>query len=125
MDCAIIGDSIAVGVAQQRFNCTIDARVGLSSSAIAHIVGDAEVTIISAGSNDPNNPKLITNLEAIRAKRTGKVVWIIPVHPVAASSVLSVARKHQDSIVFFNPGKDKVHPKSYQTLAGYVRVYLD
>lgn len=125
MDCAIIGDSIAVGIAQQRFNCTVDARVGLSSSAIVRIVGDGDLIVISAGSNDPNNPKLISNLEAIRSKRTGKVIWIIPVHPVAAASVRLVAQKHQDMVVSFKPGKDGVHPKSYKALAGYIRAFID
>lgn len=121
MDCALIGDDIAVGLATQRFNCTIDAKVGISSAAIVGRAYDSDIMIVSAGSNDPLNKHLIDNLRAIRSKTKGQVIWIIPIHPKAAASVRFIANEFGDSVVTFTPGMDHVHPRSYSTLAADVR----
>lgn len=121
IDCIAIGDSIAVGVGQAA-HCTINAKVGASSSYIAdHIVSSSkEVAVISAGSNDPSNPKLRTNLDRIRSKITAKrVVWILPYDRKAAAVVKAVAVQHGDGYVDLSGFKtrDGVHPSSYRSVA--------
>jgi hypothetical protein len=66
-DCYIIGDSIAAGSAQAVRECSVDAKIGISSTAIIGRAHDAALVVISAGSNDPKNPRLRQNLETIRA----------------------------------------------------------
>ena len=43
IECAILGDSIAVGVAQQRAYCYRDAVVGISSQSFLKQIGRAHV----------------------------------------------------------------------------------
>ena len=120
MTCAIVGDSIAVGTAtagglsaRWRPPCIMDAKVGIPSVQVIGRVHDASLLVVSAGSNDPDNPKLADNLEAIRAKATGKVLWILPVNYRARIIVEAVAASHGDMVVAFTPGRDHVHPLSY------------
>ena len=125
IDCIAVGDSIAVGTGQA-MHCTVRAHVGWSSSKIVTLSNGvkAELCIISAGSNDPKNPKLIVNLKKIRNNLDcNKVVWIKPINSTAANAV-SAAKKGNDSVVSFTPSKDKVHPKSYSTLANSIKKVL-
>lgn len=118
IDCVAIGDSIAVGVGQA-MHCTVRAHVGWSSSKIINLTNGvkSELCVISAGSNDPNNPKLLLNLKTIRGKiDCVKVIWIQPINKKAASAVRN-AKRGGDSVVTFSPSKDNVHPKSYSALA--------
>jgi hypothetical protein len=117
MICTAIGDSIAVGYGQVA-QCTINARVGASSGEIARKARGAGFCVISAGSNDPDNPRLVDNLLAIRRKvsNCSSVVWIVPVNQRAAHAVRQVAAKFGDRAVPFKPSKDNVHPKSYVAL---------
>ena len=121
MDCVAIGDSIAVGIGQAA-GCVLNARVGASSSYVAsHVVSyDRDVAVISAGSNDPNNPSLKKNLQKIRAKIiSDRVVWILPYDRSAARIVKSVAVTHGDGYIDLGIFKtrDGVHPSSYASVA--------
>ena len=124
IECLVLGDSIAVGLGAQLRACVTDAQVGIGSAAIVGRAGPADVAVISAGSNDPHNPRLEANLRMIRAKVRGRVVWIVPQHRVAADAVTKVARFHGDQIVSFAPSQDRVHPRSYRELAASVRPRL-
>ena len=42
-----------------------------------------DVNVVSAGSNDPANPKLKTNLENIHS-RARRVIWILPIERARA-----------------------------------------
>jgi hypothetical protein len=115
--CAIVGDSIAVGVGQYMRSCRVNAKIGISSSAVIDRVDrSADVNVVSAGSNDPDNPNLRANLERIRshAKRT---VWILPVPAQARAAVEAVAAAHGDAVVSFTPSADRLHPRSEAALA--------
>lgn len=120
MDCAVVGDSIALGVGTELHRCAVNATVGIPSTDIIGRVQHANVLVVSAGSNDPHNPKLEANLRAIRARAAQKVIWISPIDPVAAAAVSRVAKLHGDTVVHFTPRPDKVHPRSYPALAGRV-----
>ena len=125
MDCIAVGDSIAVGIGTAE-HCVINAKVGASSSYIANHVmsADKKVAVISAGSNDPTNPKLMNNLSAIRAKVSAqRVVWILPYNRKAAAVVRSVAVLHGDAYIDLAGFKtrDGVHPSSYAAVAKQIK----
>lgn len=120
-DCSAVGDSIAVGLAAA-MHCVPYAKVGRSSgtqAAIMHSVS-ASLVIISLGSNDPSNPRLLQNLRSVRSKIAGKrVVWIAPFNQQAAASVFKAAAENGDGVVALSgmPSHDHVHPANYHTLA--------
>jgi hypothetical protein len=115
--CAIVGDSIAVAAGKYIPDCKVNAKIGIPSGAvIARVDPAAEINVVSAGSNDPDNPDLRANLEHIRA-RANRVVWILPIDARARAAVESVAAAHDDPIVSFSPGSDHVHPRSDSDLA--------
>ncbi len=121
MDCVAVGDSIAVGVGQAA-HCSINAKVGASSSYIAnHVVAsNKSVAIVSAGSNDPTNPHLRSNLIKIRSKlNSDRVVWILPYDRRAAKIVRSVAITFGDGYIDLSgfDTRDRVHPSSYSAVA--------
>ena len=127
MTCVIAGDSIAVGTAtaeglksSRRPPCTMDAKIGIPSAQVIGRIHGADLLVVSAGSNDPDNPKLEQNLRAIRAKATGEVLWIVPVNERAASIVKKVAAVHHDGIISFTPGRDGLHPRSYAPIIAEV-----
>lgn len=112
MTCLIAGDSIAAGIHYP--SCTVNAKIGIPSAAIVSRVSDADLVVISAGSNDPDNPHLIANLRAMRAKiKHGRALWIVPMHPKAAAAVRLVANESSDGMVTFAPARDGVHPHTY------------
>jgi|HubBroStandDraft_6_1064221.scaffolds.fasta_scaffold2372818_1 hypothetical protein len=122
--CAVVGDSIAVGVGCRMDECLTDAKGGIPSADVIARTHPADVLFISAGSNDPRNPQLEDNLMAIRAKASGAVVWIVPMAPTAAAAVGRVAAAHNDAMVKFEASTDGVHPRSYDELALSLRKYL-
>ena len=121
MTCAIVGDSIAVDQFAYFPACIHDAKIGVPSANIIGRVHSADVMVVSAGSNDPDNERLLQNLQAIRAKATGKVIWIVPLNKKAARAVLTVARDHSDSIVTFHASNDGTHPKYNGQVAAEIR----
>jgi hypothetical protein len=122
--CAVVGDSIAADLALHMQACLSDALGGIPSTNVIGRVHPADVLFVSVGSNDPNNPRLEDNLEAIRAKASARVVWILPMILPAALAVERVAARHNDPIMPFEPGPDGKHPKSYETFAAALRAFL-
>lgn len=121
IDCAVVGDSIALGVGTEMHRCVVNATVGLPSAEIIGRVQHANIVVISAGSNDARSPELENNLRAIRARAANaKVIWISPMDPRAAAAVSRVARLHGDRVIHFTPRPDNIHPRSYPTLADRV-----
>lgn len=115
--CAIVGDSIAVEAAQYLRDCKLNAKIGIPSGAvIARVDPSAEINVVSAGSNDPEEPNLRANLERIR-ERAKRTIWILPAIPSARAAVREIAARHGDAVVSFAPGGDGVHPASAATLA--------
>jgi lysophospholipase L1-like esterase len=129
LDCLILGDSIAVGVHQQRPECVSYAHGGWNSwqwnkkykDATLH----AKTVIISLGSNDH-----IWELQQLR-KRTqaDRVFWILPAGNLKASGVEItdiqhmvnlVARQYGDTVLpIIRLQKDGIHPSwaGYKELA--------
>lgn len=119
--CLIPGDSIGVDIGRSMHECVTRAKVGVPSGAIVGYAAEAAVCIVSAGSNDPVNPRLAANLEAIRARCGHKVIWVLPIHPHARSVVRVVAARHGDTVMSFAPARDNVHPRSVAPLVAQIR----
>jgi lysophospholipase L1-like esterase len=121
IECAIIGDSIALGVAKYREDCSLFATVGITSTAFekANYTPIGETTIISLGSNDAGN-----NTEAalmkLRQRLTSKrVIWIMPTaqKPQARAAIQRVADRFQDRVFELRfVSTDGIHP----TVDGYI-----
>ena len=120
--CLVLGDSIAVGIAPFKPTCVVAAKVGASS---ARILSGAPRKIfgrvyISAGSNDPLNPKLVSNLQAIRrVYPQAEVTWLAPRNSFAAQKVYQVAVQNRDKVIYLSKFKsnDGIHPKDYGQVA--------
>jgi lysophospholipase L1-like esterase len=139
LDCLILGDSIAVGTAQQRPECVAYAHGGWNSwqwnkNFITKDLS-ANTVIISLGSNDHQNVNTFKELlklrESIQAER---VYWIKPAGNLPASSVpieniqamIDIIAKNYGDVELSIPqiSKDGIHPtgQGYRELAERTRV---
>jgi lysophospholipase L1-like esterase len=92
IDCLIVGDSIAVGLQQQRPECVLVGKGGINTwqfnKNYAHKMQPAETVIISLGSNDHSGVHTFKELLTIRQRAEGKrVFWILPAGNLKASNV--------------------------------------
>lgn len=117
IDCAYIGDSIAVGLHQLDTKCAVHAKVGASTDYITkHFIGQGgkKYTIISMGSNNPYSPQNMKNAEKLRASLGTEtlVIWVLPYNRIAAGDIQIVARAYGDMWVDLSgyKSKDHVHP---------------
>ena len=132
IDCMIIGDSIAVGVAMQRKECVAYAKGGwnswqwnkdyLSEAAVNY----RETIIISLGANDHKGVKTEKELRKMRESIKGKrVFWIDPGKdrkPIPHEAMSKIAAEYRDVILsrpMNHMSSDGVHPtgKGYKLLA--------
>jgi len=125
LDCLILGDSIAIGIAQQRPECRVYAKVGINSRAWVdkNITKElsADTVIISLGSNDYKKINTLKELFTIRNVVSAKrVYWIVPaIKPEVQEMVDIVADKFEDTVIHINKvSSDGVHP----TTAEYKRL---
>lgn len=125
LECLIVGDSIAVGIAQHRPQCELVARVGITSTAwnkkFANTLAPAKHTIISLGTNDWLADKTFQEISQLRARIKGQVTWILPANNTAKQTpVVTVAQMYNDvTLVITETAKDRVHPtgQEYRRLA--------
>ena len=125
LECLIVGDSIAVGIAQHRPQCETIVQVGITSTAWnkkhLHKVPSAKHTIISLGTNDWLADKTFQEIVALRGKITGRVTWILPANNTAKQTpVVTVAQMYNDvTLVITQTSKDRIHPsgQEYRRLA--------
>lgn len=121
--CLIIGDSIALGLAialagLQPGACDVSARIGATTAAITSWVPAAyyRLAIVSAGSNDPANARLILDMRRLRSRlRANNIIWVYPRKEAPAWSVHRVALEHGDQAIGLSQllSPDGVHPRSY------------
>lgn len=132
IDCMIIGDSIAVGVAMQRKECVAYAKGGWNSwqwnkdylsKATANF---HETIIISLGANDHSGVKTEKELRKMRESIKGKrVFWIDPGKdrkPIPHEAMSKIATEYGDTILsrpMNHMSSDGIHPtgKGYKLLA--------
>jgi len=125
--CAILGDSLAAGVAAFRPDCLDDTRVGISTSAYlrAHTTRvDAETVLISLGVNDNEaDPGTADRLAGLRMRITAsRVFWILPARPDTTRQIVrDVAHAFGDRLIETRgfTGSDGLHlaPHAYRTIA--------
>jgi len=131
----VVGDSLAVGTGGQIPGAIVDAKVGISSSAVLAKASSnkqlkgADLAIISAGANDypqanggkNKNPQAtISNIQSIRsALNAKKYVWILPFNRNAAKDISSAVGGDDtvDLASVATPGPDGLHPSSYAPVA--------
>lgn len=129
LECLIIGDSIAYGIAQHRPECVAYAQVGITSGGWNNKFLsknlEAKNTIISLGTNDYSAFKTFEELYALRQNLTGNVIWILPANGMERqTAVVKVAQMFADvTLVIPELARDKIHPtnRAYKDLAQQTR----
>lgn len=110
LECLIIGDSIAVGVAMARPECVSYARGGWNSwqwnkdflaKSVEH--SPAKTIIISLGANDHASVKTEHELRRMREAIKGqRVFWIDPGQnrkPVPHAAIVRIAQEYGDTVL--------------------------
>ena len=116
LECAILGDSIAVGVSLKTPSCYRQAVGGISSQKYATAYTkniSANHVLISLGSNDAANVDTYTNLKKVRARiSNAKVTWFLSSNnKKAREDVIRLAKEYKDDVIETTLiSKDKVHP---------------
>lgn len=132
LECLILGDSIAVGVAMARPECVSYSKGGWNSRQwnkdyLAKASGwPAKTVVISLGANDHKGVKTEQELQKMRESIKGEqVFWIDPGSdrkPIPHAAIVQIAKEYGD-IVLPRPkdqmSADGVHPtgRGYKTLA--------
>jgi len=123
LSCYVLGDSIAVGTAQQLPWCWSNTHIGLNTQqALRRFtqVPRADVTVISLGIND-RGTRLPTeqNLAILRARlHSPRVIWILPPDAAKSAQILVVAGTYHDRVIDLNAPRferylshvDHIHP---------------
>ena len=131
IDCMIVGDSIAVGVANVRTECVSYSKGGINSKQwVNQNIGKtplvAKSVIISLGSNDHKHINTESELRTIRQlTKADRVYWVLPAGNLKASEVSiqyiqltikEIAREYGDIVLPISKlQKDGIHP----SWAGY------
>ena len=129
LECIILGDSIAQGIAQHRPECMVIAQKGVTSEQFKYeTINNPEFTkkiwktmVISLGTNDYHWDVTEIYLRILRERVKGDRVWWILPQPrfaKARNAVLMVADTYGDQVLEVPEkilDKDKIHP----TIAGY------
>lgn len=130
IDCLILGDSIATGVAQFRPECVMYAEKGISSrnwnNKFIMKELSANTVIVSLGSNDGDGFNSFKELLSLRQSiRAETVYWILPANkPVVREQIKIISKGFEDLILTIpEVSKDNVHPtfSSYKKLADNTR----
>lgn len=138
LECLILGDSIAQGIANYRPECIEYAQVGQNSAQANRAYRthrlNADTVIISLGTNDHRYVDTYSELIQLRERiKANKVIWIMPnaVNPnsgtnitVVRASIDSIAGAYGDSILTIpQPMADRYHPtnRGYKNLADRTR----
>jgi lysophospholipase L1-like esterase len=130
LECLIVGDSIAVGTAHFRPECTVMAQSGINSrdwnEKHYHDQLKSDTVIISLGSNDLKTLNTFREIIALRSRiKARRVFWILPANkPQKVELIRMVAAEYKDTLVPIpKVSKDRVHPttQGYQELAKSTR----
>ena len=136
LECMIVGDSIAVGVARARPECVSYSRGGWNSwqwnkDYLARSVSrPAKTVVISLGANDHKGVKTEQELRKMRESIKGnRVFWIDPGKdrkPVPHDAIVKIAQEYGDTILprpKDHMSVDGVHPTGggYKILAEQTR----
>jgi lysophospholipase L1-like esterase len=125
--CAILGDSLAAGVAAFQPDCLSDTKIGISSAAYlrAHTISiSAETVLISLGVNDSGADTGTTDrLAGLRLRiKVTRVFWILPARPETTRRIIrDIAQAFGDRLIETRgyTGSDGLHlsPSTYRAIA--------
>lgn len=125
IECLIIGDSIAQGITPYFSECESYTKIGISSynfnNTYLRKLPESDITIISFGSNPTRN--LLLELLELRKTLKGKVIWIVP--HIKQDYIKIISKEFNDTLVYFEAGKDKIHPKNIPTLVKDIKELKD
>lgn len=138
LECLIIGDSIAHGLASVRPECISMSSIGINSrewhrqfhARPAFDMAEYNTVIISLGTNDLTGSDYERWMRSIRKTANGKrVIWLLPSASKRAGqrdSVWRIAGEFGDGVLDISPltGADQIHPptvKAYEKLAEFTR----
>jgi len=138
LECLILGDSIAVGIAQQRPECVVLAKGGINSWQFNNKnitnLKSTKTAIISLGSNDHKGVRTKRELQTLREMVDAEIVfWILPHGNLKASGVdieqiqifvREIAADFRDVVLpIASISTDGIHPtsKGYKLLANQTR----
>lgn len=127
LDCLILGDSIAVGVHTQRWECTSLSKGGWNTYQWNRDYLERDLSaknvIISLGSNDHKGVRTKAELQRMREKVgvKAKVYWILPaIKPEIQQIVKDMAKEYGDIVLpIAHLSTDGIHPstRGYKDLA--------
>jgi len=139
LECLILGDSIAVGIAQQKKECVSIARVGITSHKwYSHFSENStynkkyKVVVISLGTNDYKDMSSHSTEEFlynIRKRADAQmVIWILPnpiLKPRQYKIIKDLAKEFDDKTLntLNYVGYDSIHPttEGYKELAKQIK----
>lgn len=121
LECLILGDSIASGIASHRPECMNISEIGISSEKwykqfVHKIDRPFKTVVISLGTNDWKTRTTAESLYDIRNKiKANLVIWILPsttLKPTQRSIVKEIANEFNDKILDISTkvGYDGMHP---------------
>lgn len=119
MTCAIIGDSIAVGLALAAPYCEHHARVGITSAQFINTYVEevkADTVVISLGANDvPARVGIVSeyfNFKELRERITAKTVyWLMPAEFIESHVAIKlIANDFGDNVIDMRNYSPRLHP---------------
>jgi len=117
LDCILLGDSIALGLAQARPGCNVVAVSGITSERYVQTflaTRRARTVIISLGVNDGDGVATAHNLRRLRGTVSADIVyWLLAGgNPRTRDAVRSVASRYGDRLIDVAPlaGPGHIHP---------------
>lgn len=133
LECLIIGDSIASGIASVKPDCVRMTEIGINSADWYkknhnRPLFDMETykyVVISLGSNDQDEKSYDWMRKTRKLIKEGRIIWILPSKEVKTKQydvVQRIASEFGDYIMDISDkvGKDKIHPptvRAYEEIA--------
>lgn len=134
IECLVMGDSIAVGIGQHRSDCSIVAKVGITSKKWFYTYHETitkhnyKSVYISLGSNDNWNDTSDALYAIRKSIKADKVYWILTsptLKPVQRAIIKEIASEFRDATVDISEhiSKDGIHPTGvgYKTVANKLK----
>ena len=136
LECMILGDSTAIGIAQHKPECAVIARVGITSenwyknfNTNPNTKNNYKIVVISLGNNDYKNTTA-ESLYNIRKHINADIVfWIAPsltLKPIQRLLVRELANEFKDKVIESHPyiGYDGIHPNQngYKQLSSKIKL---
>lgn len=124
----VVGDSIGVGVSQSLHMSPDQVLVGnTSKELISNIrsqsgVVNANLAIVSIGSNESDIGILTNNIQTIRSLLSAKkYIWVLPYNPEMSKAISSaVGQDELYQLSSIPPSSDNIHPSSYGSIVSAI-----